>query len=330
LGETYRKAGRPDRALPFALDGFKLAEATLGLHHSDTHWAMTNLADVYFAVSRPDDAFRLHEECVDRTAADLGADDAQTIASRQMLAAKYASHGRLADAASEYARLFHNKPDDHGIALRAALLNGATGDWGNYDAVCRQMLDRFANTDSGWAANRTSLACLLSSPPVGDTKRLVRLADFAVATCDENGAPADQVNSRRTRGLASYRTGDFQGALKWCQQSRNLEAARAESSSYLATILVIEAMAWYRNGNPAEARAAFDESDRIICQRFPGAPANVGADWFNWLMHDLLRREAVELLGLQDAADAIRARSDRHAPTDAADSSPTRSVEMDN
>ena len=63
-------------------------------------------------------------------------------------------------------------------------------------------------------------------------------------------------------------------------------------------------MAWRQHGKPAEAQAAFDESARLIEQHYPYAPAKLGTDWFDWLIYDLLRGEAAELLNLEDAANA--------------------------
>ena len=309
LAEQYRKVGRLDEALPLAEEGLKLSLANRGPDHSETLWAMENLADVYLADSRLDEAFRLYEERVSRSKAALGPEHPNTIAAMHSLADTYARRGRRAEAASEFNRLLQMNPDDHGSALRAALHYLAADDQKNYEAVCRQMLGRFAHTHNGWAANRTSLACLMSPSPIGDVQQLVRLADSAVAAFDEDAKLVDRMISCRTRGLAAYRAGDFQGALEWCQESRDWEAQRSNHPPYLATNLIVEAMAWYQQGNLAEAQAAFDESARLIENSFPNAPVDLGSDWFDWLMYDVLRREAVELLDLE-SAERRRARPD--------------------
>jgi tetratricopeptide (TPR) repeat protein len=296
LAEQYRKVGRLDEALPLAEEGLKLSLAERGPDHSETLWAMEHLADVYLADSQLDEAFRLYDERVSRSKTALGPDHPDTIAAMRSLADKYARRGRHSEAASEFTRLLQINPDDHGSALRAALHYLAADDQKGYEAVCRQMLGRFAHAHDGWAANRTSLACLMSTSPIGDVQELVRLADLAVAAFDKDAKLVDRMISCRTRGLAAYRAGDFHGALEWCQESRALEAQRSSHHPYLATNLIIEAMAWYQQGNPAEARAAFDESARLIEQSFPNAPVDLGSDWFDWLAYDLLRREAVGLL----------------------------------
>jgi hypothetical protein len=139
----------------------------------------------------------------------------------------------------------------------------------------------------------------MSPAPIGDVRELVRLADVAVASFGDEAKLADRVISRRTRGLAAYRARDFQGALEWCQESRELEGLRSNHPPYLATNQIIEAMAWCREGNAIEAQLAFDESIRLIERCYPNAPDLLGSDWFDWLMYDLLRREAVELPGLK-------------------------------
>ena len=221
LAETYVREGRLDEALPRSEEALKFARSKVGPDHPDTLWATSNLAEAYMAATRLDEGARLYEERVNRSMATLGPDHRDTITSMRTLADSYAAHGRFAGAAGQFRRIFRREPDNHADALRAALLSLAVGDQEIYDADCRQMLDRFASTENGWAANRTSLTCLMSSSPMGDVQHLVRLADLAVAAFNDGSKFVDRVISCRTRGLAAYRAGDYQGALKWCQESRN-------------------------------------------------------------------------------------------------------------
>jgi len=303
LAKTYAAVSRLDEALELHSERVNRLTTTLGPNHPKTLRAMKSLADAYAAGSRVDDALALYEETLKRMTATLGPDHSNTIAALRGLAEKYARHGRPDKAANAYARLLQNRPDDHGAALRAAFHCLAANDQAGYEAVCRGMLDRFADIDDAWAVNRTSLACLTSSAPVGDIEQLVRLADLAVAAYHDGTGLASRVIGYRTRGLAAYRAGDFQSALDWCRRSRDLESTRTDSSSYLATALVIEAMALSRQGKPAEALAAYNESVEMIQRHFPNAPVDLGAYWFNWLMHEVLRREAAQLLNLA-AADS--------------------------
>jgi serine/threonine protein kinase/tetratricopeptide (TPR) repeat protein len=297
LSHVYRRTGRLNEALRLAEEGLKLSRDKLGPDHSETLWAANNLADAYLSDGRLDEAFRLYEETVNRKLVALAPDDPEAIASMSALADKYARFRRHTESAREFTRLFELKPDEHGYALRAALQNLAAGDQKKYESNCRQMLDRFAHTKNGWAANRTSLACLMSPSPVGDVEQLVRLAGIAVAAFDSDAKPADRVITCRTRGLAAYRVGDFPGALEWCQKSRKLEVMRSNHPPYLATNLIVEAMAWQAKGDVAQAQAAMKDATRLIEQFYPNAPDQLGSDWFDWQMYDLLRREAVEVAG---------------------------------
>ena len=310
LAESYRKRGRIDEALSLSEDALKIAKAKLKPDHPHTLWAKRNLAAAYMAAARSDEALPLYEEMLERRMAKLGPDHRQTRALMRKVATTYATHGRFAQAAGAFGRAFSNDPDDHGHALRAAVLSLAAGDRGRYEAVCQQMFDRFAASRDGRAAYRTSLACLISSPPLGDIRELVRLADRAVATYKNSTDLAASVVSCRTRGLAAYRAGDFPGALKWCEESRALEKQR-DNYPHLATNLIVETMAFHQQGKQAEAQVAFDESARLIQGHYPDAPANLGADWFDWLLYDLLRREATELLGLDVAGHAAEGATNR-------------------
>ena len=104
----------------------------------------------------------------------------------------------------------------------------------------------------------------------------------------------------RECGLAAYRAGDYEEALKWCAQSRSI----IDRGDHAAQNLLVEAMAHHQLGRAGEAKAAFDEALQQRDKAFPGSPserfAGVGHNWIDWVVIELLRREATRLLELPE------------------------------
>src|SRR5262249_54775896 len=100
---------------------------------------------------------------------------------------RHGREGRLSPAQKQYAVAVRSSPADSAAAMRLAFLRLELEDRGGYQTICRDMLERFADTDDPHTARRTAHACLISASPVGQLEKLQRLADLAVAV-SERGA----------------------------------------------------------------------------------------------------------------------------------------------
>ncbi len=178
-----------------------------------------------------------------------------------------AQEGRFAEAERQYAAVVLSLPDDNGSALRLAFLRLAMEDRDGYEAVCREMLERFADSKDPIAQRRTVQVCLISNSPVGELDTLQRLAEAALAAGETGADVSLKALARRERGLAAYRAGDWQGALNWCRKSREL----TDRKHWAAQNLMVEAMALYQLGNTQEARAAYDTAVGNMHELFPNA-----------------------------------------------------------
>jgi serine/threonine protein kinase/tetratricopeptide (TPR) repeat protein len=204
--------------------------------------------------------------------------------------------GKYAQAAEQFQAAFNDAPSDHTWAMKAGFLLLLNGDRAGHEAICRQMLKRFNSTDNANATSWTLSICLFSSPAVGDTEKLLQLAD---AVLNYQWGRARRV-ARYQRGLLAYRMDDWHGALEWCGESRKLIPPNGEEAQrQIIGNLFVEAMAYQQIGKTNEAKAAYDEAVQRMKKSFAdaGRPfVGVGEHWLEWVLCELLRREAESLI----------------------------------
>jgi serine/threonine protein kinase/Flp pilus assembly protein TadD len=226
-----------------------------------------------------------------------------------LLGEVHLANGSMREAARSFSKLAEVKPDDHGVALRAAFLQLADGNRAEYEAICHRMLDRFGGRQDPAAARRTCWACAIASPPVGKVEQLVQLADLAVQ--DKNiTTNSHRAITHRERGLVAYRAGDWKEALEWSEKSRRLTPqAERHHRDYNAMNLLVEAMALHQLGRTREAQAAYDQSVALAHEEFPNYELGIQSaaeKWLDWIAIDVLRREAettlsfVPIIGTDD------------------------------
>ncbi|HEY2892563.1 MAG TPA: hypothetical protein VGJ16_00060, partial [Pirellulales bacterium] len=229
----------------------------------------------------------------------------QQFAEAQRREASYASHAQLGDwrareglfweAALEYSLDTGPQLADHRAPMRAALLMLLSGDRSGYERVCCEMLARADNLKEGEAIRRTVHVCLFAAPPIGQPEQRQRLTQAFVA----NRGTID-VHSWREQALVAYRAGQWQEAVEACQRSRDLAARQSLTGNYRAQALAIEAMALHRLDRNVEARAAYYLAAETSQGNFPYAPGHLGVNWVDWVIYELARREAAEVLGIHD------------------------------
>jgi serine/threonine protein kinase/tetratricopeptide (TPR) repeat protein len=307
LARCEMEQGRHNQAVTLFEKWVPLLHQTAGEDDGNLTLALGNYAFALYEKHQPDDASRPSEKAIDAVGDVLSISDRETPSYaplrskiRQGLAGRLAGMGRHGEAAELYLTLTREHPDDHSAATRAGMLLLLINDRPNHEAVCRQMLARFAATEDPDAARRTCWMCLMCDPPVGDVDTLVSLADRAVN--DANYASPQL--ARRERGLAAYRTGQWDDALKWCAESRGL----TDRHDYTAQNLVIEAMSLHQLGKTSDAKATFDQAVAASQRAFPQPDAVLnqrGMFWLDWAMFELLRREAATLLGLEEPPAAL-------------------------
>ncbi|MCA9212337.1 MAG: hypothetical protein KDB27_04670, partial [Planctomycetales bacterium] len=89
-------------------------------------------------------------------------------------------------------------------------------------------------------------------------------------------------------GMAAYRDGNFDAAAKCLS---NLETQDRADQSFLSMTALFLAMAQHQNGKPTAAVETFQRATNKIDD-----PHRSAAGWLDWLMCEIVRSEAEQLL----------------------------------
>jgi CHAT domain-containing protein/Tfp pilus assembly protein PilF len=103
-GETLRKEGRYNEAIPFVQKALKLGEQEFGLDHKTTATLIYNLADLYRVQGRYSEAEPLYKRVLAVNEKVLGPQHSSVAASLNNLGMLYHAQGRYADAEPLYMR----------------------------------------------------------------------------------------------------------------------------------------------------------------------------------------------------------------------------------
>jgi len=98
LGRTFVALGLCEQAIPLQEQARDYYAATSGQEHSDTIWAMTELASSYSQVDRQDEALALREELLRLTRKVFGVEHTATLSAMHNLATSYHNTGRSDEA----------------------------------------------------------------------------------------------------------------------------------------------------------------------------------------------------------------------------------------
>ncbi len=297
LASSYAAAGRHEEAL-------KLREqvvATRGNNeYPETLWAMGDLASSYWSTGRREEAIALGEKTAALMRKVMEPQHPWTATMESRLAGWKAGRagkpdsaealcraGKFAEAAQATREVIEKRGAELGkdesierMILAATLL--AASDREGYRAACADAARRFRETTEPDHAERVAKICLLTSDSGVDA---TTLAAF-IASAQTVGQPWKQL----LNALAEYRLGHWDTAADWAAQTR---AYVPPDESATATADAIRAMAEHQRKHPAESKAALEAAKTAIAAHWP-----VGTDggWHNWLIADLLAKEAGALL----------------------------------
>jgi hypothetical protein len=95
--------------------------------------------------------------------------------------------------------------------------------------------------------------------------------------------------------LAAYRGGDAEKAVGWIRKCQEAEGY-ADAPEVQALALSLLAMAQHQFGQPQEARKALAQASALVDEHVPKlASGELGGSWHDWLIVQILRREAAKL-----------------------------------
>jgi hypothetical protein len=194
-------------------------------------------------------------------------------------------------------RIVENDQTDN--ATRDLLMVAPTlieiGDLATYGEIRQLAIARFAGSTNPVAAEQIIKISLVEPASQDVLSALEPLARVAAASLkDVHGSP---IAAWRATALAliAYRQGHYQDTLQWC---RRAEALNSRTDTRNAVGEIVQAMAEWRLGQQATARADLEKVREEVAEGFQrplGEPDDKGNFWFDWLNARVLLREAMAL-----------------------------------
>jgi Flp pilus assembly protein TadD len=201
----------------------------------------------------------------------------------------YSHLEQWAKACADFAQAVALQPDNNWLWLDQAALLLLHGDLEGYQQFCERLLQRHGQTQNARA--KYDLARVISLDPRSgaDLRRTLQLAEQAVSAWPNGGW------TLHTLGLAHYRTGHYQEALRAFHDSMVKDPSwEAHVVNWLGL-----ALAHHRLGQEEEARRWMDKATQWIEQDAPKLPKQWSSAFpmhpHDWLAGLLLRREAEAL-----------------------------------
>ena len=182
-------------------------------------------------------------------------------------------------------------PEDVMTWLQTGPLLVLAGDLEGYRHHCREMLRQFGDSDE-----RPTIivkACLLLPGTVDASGLPINTLARAL---DEGSAPTWLYKwGFAALAQAAYRAGDAEKAVGWihkCQEAQGY----ADAPAVQALVLSLLAMAQHQLGNRDEASEALVQADTLVDEHLRKLASGEFKGWHDWLIAEVLRREATELI----------------------------------
>jgi serine/threonine protein kinase/WD40 repeat protein len=203
-------------------------------------------------------------------------------------------------AVADYARLFaasdakSAEPTDAILWYQYASLDFRIGDLAGYRKLCARMLERFGQSKDVRDITILAHACLLGPDALGDSRRALELAQ-------ERAAMRSDAWSAQLLGQAYYRAGQQDKAVE------SLEKGLTDFPDWDKNLWnwLILAMAHQRLGHVKESKQWLRQATEWMADKIRDTSPDTGFvargwPWWEWMMAQLLRREAESLLQGKD------------------------------
>jgi serine/threonine protein kinase len=213
-----------------------------------------------------------------------------------LLLKRGALNSRLArwrQAADDFRRAAQLDPSADWTWYYAIVTLVEIGEKADYRNLCQQMQQRFESSPDPLLAERVAKLWLLTPDCPGDPAIPSRLTDRALAE-GPNQKLYYWVMS--TKGISEYRAGHPDEAASWLRKAIDAAPAKAPQCKALSGLFL--SMALRRQDHRDQARQAYNQAAEIFDHHQTQYGGDFGADWCDWLMCSIVRREADQTLGL--------------------------------
>lgn len=217
-----------------------------------------------------------------------------------------AQAGHFTEAATDLTEVIDANESENWKFYMLTPLLIQSGHFAEYTNHCKFMLDQFEHTTDPPVAERTAKSCLLL-PSVLSQEDFIRVTNLAAraVSLSEHG---EWLHWRlMTRGLAEYRAGGYDIALKTERQSQkalvhnnDLNGPACKADTYF-----ISAMAHQKLNQADDAHDDLEHGLKIVQTQLPKLDdGDLGYQWFDTLMSHIIMREAKQTVEGDDAAVA--------------------------
>jgi WD40 repeat protein/tetratricopeptide (TPR) repeat protein len=201
--------------------------------------------------------------------------------------------GQWGEAAADYGRRVELTPTETIAWLQAAPLFVLADNLEGYREHCRCMVARFGASDELPVAERTIKVCLLLPDAVVDLGPSLSRLQSAL---DDGSAPDGMRKwGYMALALAAHRADNAKTALECITKSQQSPGYRAIGPE-AATLLCLMAMAQHQLRNRDEASEALVQADTLVDEYLRKLASGEFKGWHDWLIAEILRREATELI----------------------------------
>ena len=205
-----------------------------------------------------------------------------------MMAQVYARAGRWAEARAAFTAAVKERPENYHSHMHLAIVLAHLGDRTAHRQVAHEMVASF-----GGSTNLTALSCTAKASVLffaegmdtGDRTAVIRMA----GTLMDGGAKSPFYEFDAS--LARYRTGDFRNAA-----APILQRGEAYAPYVAPGARALLALAQYRLGQTAEARASLARAEVLAEEKLPKPGTDLGGAWHDVLVSQMLLREAREVI----------------------------------
>lgn len=183
--------------------------------------------------------------------------------------------------------------------IRSAALLVEQGYLQDYERFRESLVTRYAGTANPTVAQRTLRACLLApanSELLNALEQFTRPINKAFKTAEKGHAPTGEIWQSYAMALMSYRTGNYDAALKWCKPP-NPNGTGCPPRDL--AVRLIDAMTHQQLGQHAVAQVELDSSRSDFNKTYaPDAPATRDwkGFWFDQASVRIFLREASDLI----------------------------------
>ena len=178
-------------------------------------------------------------------------------------------------------------PDEasHWLRLAAALV--VSGDVANYRSLCAAMVQRFRGIRDSVAVGRVLRVCSLAPDSGISDSELRAFVETA------KPLPAGDIHAWYHAGAAcvEYRAG------RWNEAAELLTNIKDEGTAVTAYGNAVLVMVHHRRREPAAAQIKLESARKLIAAHWPPRKSDDGGRWSDWLIAQLLLKEAEVLVG---------------------------------